>query len=1812
MASPQLDLSFLSAQSGGAALNVAQLQAMSAELDKIAGQSSSILALARTFNVSYEAAQRLSTQLGLQPQQIQAGAQAMRLLQQTGADATTQYAVLSRSIGLSVDQMEELRGELDRLGESENVIAKLSAGLAGLFVVDKVKEFTAAVFAAGNTFETLNAQLKTTLGTQAAANAAFAEIEKFASTTPYAVTEVTEAFVKLKGRGIQPTEDALRGLGDLASSQGKSLNQATEALLDAQQGEFERLKEFGIKASAAGDKATFSFQGVTKQFDRTPEALAKGILSLGALDGVAGSMADKANTLSGALSNWGDTTDKLAKETFRFVQGPSTELVKQATKLLSSFFSLDPAIQQVVLGIGVVGGAFVTATAAVAAFNLAQIATSASLVASAAAAAPATALKAAQTLATTLQAAAEFALSANILKTTGATVGNTASTVGSTAAKGANTAATYAQTAAELALNVAKGKGAVAANAGVAANILGAASVAALAAAAAGAVAAIALVADTYFSTTKGSAAFSASQKEVALTMDALREATEKKAKADANAAKAAGDLAAANAEAAKTPKQRQEELKSKDAAIKVRFDESVQKDIGGVQQGLDSVRNSLAAVSAQGAAAKIGDLGIPLVSDAAKSLADTLPKISTAAEAAASDAKIAFADTLASTQQQSNAFVALKQQEGGALKSTLPQVEALSKAYDAQLKAVEALVPADAAAQASKDVTLKQLKAERAELEQVNKLLLEQQKRVLPLGDAQAQYAAEVKKASEQVRKSIGSSEDANKVVETTKKQLAGGYIDTEQARQQFELVAKYRSASADTQVAAQAELTKIGEKQFEQEKAVLEAKQQFVEAQGEAEIKTEAETAAEVAGIRLKLAQVKKKAAEAVLEAENEAGRTNSDAFKKAQADLRSAESEELKAGAGKRKAERTKIEEDISLAVKAARLKTDRDESTAAIGKSKAVLQALKTGQDVAAVESAAELESLASKRKQVDEEIRIKEGAAKKLAAIAKTPKEKQAAAEAANEVLGLKAKALELEVEQVKKAEKAKLDEIERAQEKRKALLAKRDANVDANLAEADLAEYKKGQRSLEDIDAESAAKRLQNEKARLGDSQKLLSDRIAQVRAAVAAGTITQETGNKELIKLETEQAKNREAIARKSIEAIKQIEAAKLAEIDKAYAKRNQLIAKAEAEASQSSAQANLAAIQSGAASFEAADRAAAAAEGKAQQAASQQRAQAIEAKMSTLQAAAAAGQITQAKANEQLLQLETELASARANIAKQALAEYKRVIEDRLKAAEEEGQKLKAIQSLSQAEGEAGLALLRLENAKATGDQLAAVERTIAAERAKFAIEGASAEVAASEAKIKAITELESQGLISGAEAEKRRTQIFAENLNAQAKLANAQADQEKLLIQQKIAVQQEAFAKERQAREAIQIQVKQAAEEEQALLSQRSALLQLQDRLASAKSAADGLARDDAKLTLDLEIKRANALGQTGKVKELQAQVAQIELASIVAQRAEIERQYELKQQQFEIDQQSKQLAAEQLVLEKEMAVLDAQAAVATAEAAGKSAQEVELLKRKLALSESSAALAVKSKGNLESNGAKEQEALKLERANALNKNAQDIRAKQGDIAIDQIQKPGDQRQAAGAGGAGGAASSSTSVQGVAEASTRLTSSFTAVTDNVAGLGKQADAGATGLQNFANSLQGASDALSASGSSSTGRVKTAASGNDFAPGDVGIVGEFGPEVVKFGQAARVWSTQDSSKLLALQSTAISKAGAKASPATSGANGNAELLAELRTLNKLMISKGQQAAAPSPVSVTVADNSEAVDAAMRLIRADRAARFS
>lgn len=174
-----------------------------------------------------------------------------------------------------------------------------------------IKQFIGSIVQTTAEFQKLQAVLENTLGSRSAADRAFRNIQKFAATTNFSVLELTDSFVKLTNQGFQPTVAELGNLGDLANSTGKSFDQLAEAIIDAQVGEFERLKEFGIRAQKEGDNVKFTFKGVETQVKFTNSAIRKYILGLGDLQGVSGSTAKISETLGGSLSNFKDALDNL-------------------------------------------------------------------------------------------------------------------------------------------------------------------------------------------------------------------------------------------------------------------------------------------------------------------------------------------------------------------------------------------------------------------------------------------------------------------------------------------------------------------------------------------------------------------------------------------------------------------------------------------------------------------------------------------------------------------------------------------------------------------------------------------------------------------------------------------------------------------------------------------------------------------------------------------------------------------------------------------------------------------------------------------------------------------------------------------------------------------------------------------------------------------------------------------------------------------------------------------------------------------------------------------------------------------------------------------------------------------------------------------------------------------------------------------------------------------------------------------------------------------------------------------------------------
>tara|TARA_R110002126_G_scaffold25490_1_gene87077 strand:- start:5317 stop:7899 length:2583 start_codon:yes stop_codon:yes gene_type:complete len=187
-------------------------------------------------------------------------------------------------------------------------------GRSALNLKDKIFSLQGALIALGgglvaksfistaSSMENLKIQLKTVTGSVADADEAFARLTDFTTRTPYEINEVVTAFTKLKAFGLDPSEKAMTSFGNTAAAMGKELDQMIEAVADAATGEFERLREFGIKAKQQGDEVSLTFQGVTKTIKKDSEAIQGYLMDIGN-NQFGGAMSDQMETMSGAVSN---------------------------------------------------------------------------------------------------------------------------------------------------------------------------------------------------------------------------------------------------------------------------------------------------------------------------------------------------------------------------------------------------------------------------------------------------------------------------------------------------------------------------------------------------------------------------------------------------------------------------------------------------------------------------------------------------------------------------------------------------------------------------------------------------------------------------------------------------------------------------------------------------------------------------------------------------------------------------------------------------------------------------------------------------------------------------------------------------------------------------------------------------------------------------------------------------------------------------------------------------------------------------------------------------------------------------------------------------------------------------------------------------------------------------------------------------------------------------------------------------------------------------------------------------------------------
>lgn len=252
-----------------------------------------------------------------------------RALTQAGVDTTkltSEQNRLQREIAETVNRTVQLTNSLTGAGGTVGGFTSRIGSLAGnmtaligtYFGVQTLKDQLVAMFSAGDKSEQLGIQLKAVMGSIQGGQEATAWIKSFAKNTPLQLNEVTETFVRLKAMGLDPMDGTMQAVVDQSAKLGLGFDGVQSISLALGQAwskgklqgdDMLQMVERGVPVMALLEKATgkssaelgkMSEQGLLGR-----DAIKALIAEMGASS--AGAAADQMGTLSGLLSNLGDS-----------------------------------------------------------------------------------------------------------------------------------------------------------------------------------------------------------------------------------------------------------------------------------------------------------------------------------------------------------------------------------------------------------------------------------------------------------------------------------------------------------------------------------------------------------------------------------------------------------------------------------------------------------------------------------------------------------------------------------------------------------------------------------------------------------------------------------------------------------------------------------------------------------------------------------------------------------------------------------------------------------------------------------------------------------------------------------------------------------------------------------------------------------------------------------------------------------------------------------------------------------------------------------------------------------------------------------------------------------------------------------------------------------------------------------------------------------------------------------------------------------------------------------------------------------------
>ncbi len=250
-------------------------------------------------------------------------------------------ASLGQAFNNANNQLSQMQKNANRANKSFNAMKTAVAGAGAFFAIDSFKKLTGAMIENGSSLEQYRNTLNIVMKDQVKAAKTMEWAVDFANKTPFETNSVIEATAKLESYGLK-AQKILPLTGDMAGVMNKGIIQAVEAIADAQTGELERLKEFGITKVMIEKKAAAMYRNtvvVNKKGQIKDQKKFNNALMAIMQEKFSGGMEKQSKTFKGTMSTiagvWSSALAQMAgvTKTGEILQGGLFETVaKQAQK----------------------------------------------------------------------------------------------------------------------------------------------------------------------------------------------------------------------------------------------------------------------------------------------------------------------------------------------------------------------------------------------------------------------------------------------------------------------------------------------------------------------------------------------------------------------------------------------------------------------------------------------------------------------------------------------------------------------------------------------------------------------------------------------------------------------------------------------------------------------------------------------------------------------------------------------------------------------------------------------------------------------------------------------------------------------------------------------------------------------------------------------------------------------------------------------------------------------------------------------------------------------------------------------------------------------------------------------------------------------------------------------------------------------------------------------------------------------------------------------------------------------------------------